>query len=553
MVSSVRGRLSLVVGVATALTACGAGHGAGEPGVIEIGEQQQTSAFTRNFNPLLELGDVRWPARGSMYEPLLIFNPLTGVFLPWLAESYEFDGDHRRLAFKLRHGVRWSDGRPFTARDVAFTFELMKKFPALDLRNFWQYLAEVRVTADDAVEFRFPRPFVPGLEDISSQPIVPEHAWKDVADPIAFANEHPVATGPFTEVTSFKPQAYRVDRNPRWWRGTPAVKALHFRAYPANDQTILAIINDDLDWAGDFIPAVERIHVGRDPAHHGYWFPAIDAMVMLFANTKVAPFGDARVRKALSMAIDRQRVVTVAMHGYTHPADATGLSGAYDRYRDPAAVAAGAGWMKHDLDGARRLLDEAGVVMGPDGWRRGPDGARLRVPLLVPVGFSDWVVASQIIVRGLRKLGVDAGIATIDMNAWTEKVQRGEFVLSMGWTLPSYSPYGFYRGLLSPKTVKPIGEDAAENWHRFGLAAADDVFTQLEATTDGDQQLGLYRRLEAMFAAQAPAIPLFPGPLWGSFTTKRFTGFPDAHDPYAPLSPNLFPQTLLVLARLKPR
>src|SRR5262245_3737123 len=87
-----------------ALAACGAGHGAGEPGVIEIGELQQTSAFTRNFNPLLELGDVRWTARGSMYEPLLIFNPLTAAFVPWLAESYQFDGDHRRLAFQIRRG-----------------------------------------------------------------------------------------------------------------------------------------------------------------------------------------------------------------------------------------------------------------------------------------------------------------------------------------------------------------------------------------------------------------------------------------------------------------
>lgn len=535
------------------LTACGAGRPAAEPGVMEIGESRQSSSFTRNFNPLLELGDVRWPAKCAMYEPLLIWNPLEGSFVPWLAESYGFSEDHRRLDFKLRHGITWSDGRPFTARDVAFTFHLVKKVPALDLRNMWEYLADVRAVGDDAVEFHFKRPLVPAIEDVSSHPIVPEHIWKDVADPFTFANENPVATGPFTEVTSFKPQAYRVERNPRYWRGPPAVKALHFRAYPANDQTILAIINDDLDWAGDFIPAVERIHVARDPEHHRYWFPAIDAMVMLYANTKVAPFGDARVRKALSMTIDRQRIVRVAMHGYTHAADATGLSDAYERFRDPAAVAAGAAWMKHDLEGAGRLLDEAGVVMGPDGWRRGPDGAPLRLSLLVPVGFSDWVVASQIIARGLRKVGVDAGISTIDMNAWTEKVQRGEFVLSMGWTLPSYTPYNFYLGMMARRTVRPIGEDAAENWQRFGLPAADEVFTKLEATTDADEERSLYRALEVMFAEQAPAIPLFPGPLWGSFSTKRFTGFPDEHDPYAPLSPNLFPQTFLVLSRLQPR
>jgi peptide/nickel transport system substrate-binding protein len=553
MVFSDGARRLPLAGLVMALAACGGSRAEGEPGVIEIGEQRQSSSFTRNFNPLLELGDVRWPAKAAMYEPLLIWNALTGAFVPWLAESYRFSEDHLRLDFQIRRGVTWSDGKPFTARDVAFTFHLVKKVPALDLRNMWQFLADVRAIGDDAVAFHFVRPLVPSIEDISSQPIVPEHVWKDVADPFAFTNDHPVATGPFTEITSFKPQAYRVDRNPRYWKGLPSVKALHFRAYPANDQTILAIINDDLDWAGNFIPAVERIHVARDPAHHGYWFPAIDAMVMLFANTTVPPFGDVRVRKALSMAIDRQRVVTVAMHGYTHPADATGLSDAYDRLRDPAAVAAGAGWMKHDPEGARRLLDEAGVVIGPDGWRRGPDGTRLRLSLLVPVGFSDWVVASQIIARGLRKVGLDAGISTIDMNAWTEKLQRGEFVLSMGGTLPSYTPYGFYRGMLSRKTARPIGEDAPENWHRFGVPEADEAFTTLEATTDPAEERRLYHALEAMFAAHAPAIPLFPGPLWGSFTTKRFTGFSDAHDPYAPLSPNLIPQALMVLTRLSPR
>jgi peptide/nickel transport system substrate-binding protein len=184
-----------------------------------------------------------------------------------------------------------------------------------------------------------------------------------------------------------------------------------------------------------------------------------------------------------------------------------------------------------------------------------PDGARLRVPLLVPVGFSDWVVAlADHRARAAQDRHRRGPSSTIDMNAWTEKVQRGEFVLSMGWTLPSYSPYGFYRGLLSRKTAKPIGEDAAENWHRLRPGGG----RRRVRAARGDDRRGRAARsstatLEAMFAENAPAIPLFPGPLWGSFTTKRFTGFPDAHDPYAPLSPNLFPQTLLVLARLAPR
>jgi peptide/nickel transport system substrate-binding protein len=535
------------------MPACAAHRTAAEPGVLEIGESRQTSAFIRNFNPLLEVGDVRWPSRGAMYEPMLIFNPTTGSFVPWLAQSYRWSEDRLEIEFNLRHGVRWSDGRPFTARDVAFTFELLKKNAALDLLGVGQYLDRVRAVDDHTVVFDFGRPFVPGLDDISVQPIVPAHIWRDVPDPITFANPNPVGTGPFTEVSSFAPQAYRVERNPDYWNGPSPIRALHFRAYPANDQTILAIINGDIDWAGDFIPAVERIHVARDPVHHHYWFPTVDATVVLFANTTVPPFGDVRVRKAFSMAIDRERLVMVAMHGYTHPSDATALSDAHERFRDPEAVAAGEAWVRHNPEAAGRLLDQAGVIRGPDGWRRGPDGNRLRLVLLVPVGFTDWVVASQVIARDLRKVGVDARIGTLDMNAWNEKVQKGEFVLSMGWTSASFTPYGFYRGLMSTRTVKPIGQDASENWQRIGIAEADPLFAKLESTVDAGEQLSLFHGLEALFVKHAPAIPLFPGPLWGSFNTERFTGFPDAEHPYAPLSPNLFPQTLLVLTRLQPR
>jgi peptide/nickel transport system substrate-binding protein len=245
--------------------------------------------------------------------------------------------------------------------------------------------------------------------------------------------------------------------------------------------------------------------------------------------------------------------VMVAMHNYTHPSDGTGLSDAHERFRDPAAVAAGRAWVSHDPAGAERLFDAAGLTRGPDGWRRGPDGGRWAPKLLVPVGFSDWVVATQVIARGLRAVGVDATMQTLDYNAWNDRVQKGEFVLSMGWTLFSNTPYTFYRGLMSRQSVKPIGQDASDNWHRLAIPEADAYLTRLEETVDPAEQMRLYHALELVFAQQAPAIPLFPGPLWGEFNSKRFTGFPDASNPYAPLSPNLFPQSLLVLTRLSPR
>src|SRR4029079_17334839 len=122
---------------------------------------------------------------------------------------------------------------------------------------------------------------------------------------------------------------------------------------------------------------------------------------------------DVRVRKALSLTIDRALLSKVAMHGWTRPSDATGLSGAHARLRDGEAVKKG-DWVGFDAPRAERLLDEAGLRRGPDGWRRAPDGTTLSFTVQTPVGYSDWVAAAQIIARGLRHVGVDALVRTSD-------------------------------------------------------------------------------------------------------------------------------------------
>src|SRR6185369_7496122 len=105
---------------AVACLACAPRRESLDPGVMVVSEGDQTPAFVRNFNPLLEAGDVRWPTRRAMYEPMLVHNPLTGEYVPWLAERYAWNEDRTELRFFLRRAVRWSDGKPFTAADVVF-------------------------------------------------------------------------------------------------------------------------------------------------------------------------------------------------------------------------------------------------------------------------------------------------------------------------------------------------------------------------------------------------------------------------------------------------
>ncbi len=529
--------------------------GASGPALTISVEQQAT--WVRNFNPFMT-GKYRWPTVGPIHEPLLIYSTAQGVYEPWLATSYAWSEDERTLRFKLRPGVKWSDGTPFSARDVVFTFALMRKHAAFDSNGVWKFLTDVRASADDEVSFELARPFVPGLANLAQVPIVPEHIWSKVADPTTFANPEPVGTGPFTHVTVWQSQIFELGRNPHYWQPERfAVQRLRFPALSSNEQAMLALLKGDLDWAGNFVPEIDRVYVQRDPARHGYWYPATGATVFLYANTRRAPFDDVRVRKAISMAIDRDQIAKVAMYGYTRPADATGLSDAYERWRDPQVTAgAGGAWVHHDPARANALLDEAGYPRGAGGLRRGPGGKPLSYQINVVSGWSDWVRTCQLIANDLRAVGISASVKPYEFAAWFDRLQTGDFDLSIGWSSEGVTPYLLYRDLMATATVRPLGESSSVNWQRFGSPEADELLAAFEAAADPAEQRAILHRLQAVFSASAPAIPLFPGPAWGVFNARRWTGFPTAERPYAVLSPNpkanFQAEYMLVIAALTP-
>ncbi len=525
------------------------------PDGILVVSQEQQSSWVRNFNPLTTATSARWPTLAGIYEPLFVFNSVQGRQIPWLATASEWLEQNRVLRVTTRGGVLWSDGRTFTARDVAFTFNLLKRFPALDRRGVWGFLSAVRAIDDRTVDFRFSRVFIPGSDEIAAQQIVPEHGWRDVKDPVAFANEHPVATGPFTEVRVFKNQVYELGRNPHYWQpGLPRVEALRCPAFPGNDRANLALVFDEVDWAGNFVPAIDRVYVSRKPEHHKYWFPLTGSSIFLYANTGRAPFNDVRVRKALSMAIDRDLLVDVALYRYSKPADATGLSDAYSTWRDSAAVASG-DWVRHDVARASALLDEAGFKRGADGKRQLPDGKPWQYEILCVSGWSDWVRAAQVIARGFQEVGIDATVRTYDFSAWFQRVQEGNFDLSLGWSFEGPTPYTFYQWLMASSTVKPAGVASMGNWHRYGSAAATRALADFEREADPVAQRRLCAEIQRVFVAEAPAIPLYPNPSWAEYNTSRIEGFPSRETPYADASPNKFDrgELLLVLTRITPK
>tara|TARA_Y100001970_G_scaffold294222_1_gene448757 strand:+ start:6178 stop:7872 length:1695 start_codon:yes stop_codon:yes gene_type:complete len=521
-------------------------------GLAVLAELQ--SSWVRNFNPLSPSGLARWATSSGIYEPLFIYNSLSQDFIPWLGLKYSWSKNNKVLEIILRSGVLWSDGEPFSAKDVSFTYNLVKKYPALDTRDSWSYLDNVEAVDDTTVEFEFKRAYVPGFYDLVTRSIVPEHLWSEVNDPVKFSNPNPVGTGPFTEIIRFEKQIFELGKNPYYWnRNKPIIEKLVFNAYSGNEAATLALINGDLDWTGIFIPSIERVFVQKDPEHHKYWFSPTGYSSYLYLNTTKPFFRDKNIRKAISYAIDRELMIEVGMYNYMAPAHVTGLS-AHNKIWYAPDLEKKENWVVYNLDLSNRLLDSLGFLKNDRGYRISSDSSILSFEIICVSGWSDQIRSAQILSSNLKKIGIDVKVQSFDFGTWISRLQRGEFDMSFGWgDMGGTNPFRLFKGLMSFENVKPVGEIADVNWHRFGLSSADSLFSIFEEISDPDRIKSIIFQLQDLFIEHAPALPINAVANYAQCNTKYFTNFPSEDNPYTVLAPYSSHANLLVLLNLKKR
>jgi peptide/nickel transport system substrate-binding protein len=549
--------VSLLIISSMLLVSCGSSASSGSGAYLAI-NFEQVPTWVRNFNPFsaTPLGSTLT----AIYEPMMIYNKATGKLVPWLATDYSWNTDNTLLTFKLRKDVKWSDGQPFTAQDVLYTFNLLKTNDALigvgSTSTFLQnYIDSITAPDDLTVEVKFKTVYTLALYDLADQFIVPQHIWKDVKDPLTWTNDNPVGTGPFTQVAKFEAQIYVLEKNPYYWQpGKPAFKGIRYPVFADNDSANLALVNGDLDWAGNFVANIQKTYVSKDPSDNHYYFVGAN-MVMLYINPSIKPFDNPEVRKAISMGIDRKMVVQTAEYDYIPPADATGIGDVQASWKDPAAVAAGT-WTNYDVATANQMLDAAGLKRGTDGTRLDQAGKPMEYQLIVPSGWTDWISACQIISQNMSSLGIKVNVQTPEQDTWTDTVSKGQFQ----WTLDTGdlgpTPFNFYLGQMSQLTVQPIGQSANDNFDRYVSPDADKILAQFGQTADPALQKQYASQLEAIFVKEAPALPLFAGVDWYEYSTARFNGFPSQDNPYAPGVPwpgGPYNTALIILTTVTPK
>jgi peptide/nickel transport system substrate-binding protein len=493
------------------------------------------------FNPAVNSLSV-----GFVYEPLVYVNSLkAGAETPMLASSYKWSDDKKSITFVIRDGVKWNDGQSMTADDVAFTFNLMKQTPALDLYSLWSGAGLQSVTANgNQVTMTFAGNAQTYFYLFAGQVgIVPKHIWSTgdpASKPDTWADEKPVGTGPFM-VNLCAPNNITYTANPSYWQqGKPWIQTVQYPAYLDNGPANLDLANGKAQWGGQYIPNIDAAYKAKSKDNN-YWFPPMTNVALIPNNDPShKATSTLAVRQAIAAALDRQKISELGESGYQPAANQTGIvTPTFDKYFDQGALTA-SGYDKPNTDKAKQLLASAGY--GPD--------KPLKLTVITVSGYTDWDASLAVIKQQLKPIGIDITVQDLEGQTYNDRLYKGDFDLAYGPQLSGGpSPYYELRQLLYSKNSAPVGTDAASNYERYNNPAVDKLFDDY-ATADDATQVSIIKQISGHMISDVPFIPTTESVDWYQYNTTDLQGWPTKDNAYAQPAPWNFPDNEQVLLNL---
>jgi peptide/nickel transport system substrate-binding protein len=528
--------------------------------VMQGGANGQNPDFA-NFNIRTPGGAVNgWHsgALQTMAEPLIMFNVLTGEYENWLAESWQYNTDFTELNLKLRKGIEWTDGTPFTSKDVVFTFNTVRDHQDKMVHTAEiNFLKEAQAVDDLTVNFVLnkPNPRWWATTLTSNHGVVeqfyPETVFKD-QDPVTFtfydpAKGWPIGTGPYKLVQSTAQQKV-FDLNPGYWGAKtgfkPLPKVQRIIVLPSQDDTLATqrLINNEIDMCKIVPVPTLKSAFAQNPkvvtftgqeAPYGYtdWCP-----ISVGFNDSAAPFDKAEMRQAINFAIDRTKLVNLAESGAGvlayHQFTPYVWFQKFDEAIQPTQQKYGLDGTAH-LDKVSQLMGQMGYTKGGDGLWADASGQKPNMKIAVP----DWLKNyGPPLSQQLRDAGFDA---TFDTSPGLDsQVQTGDQPLYFNCQGPAgvkgMDPY-FMLSIFTSQYYRPTGQPAPISWatSRYRNPAYDDVVEKISPlSVDDPKTLDYFGQAMDLWFKDLPMVYVSQLIIRYPMNTTYWTGWPSKDKPY---------------------
>ncbi|MDD2499828.1 MAG: peptide-binding protein [Geobacter sp.] len=446
--------------------------------------------------PILASDSASHGVAGLIYNGLIKYDKDLKI-VGDLAESYQVSPDGLAITFKLRKNVTWHDGKPFTSRDVLYTYRVIidPKTPTAYSEDFKQVAA---VTTPDAftVVVHYAKPYAPALASWGVA-ILPSHLLEgqDITkSPLA---RKPVGTGPFRFKEWVAGQKVVLEANKEYFEGRPYLDRYVYRMIPDTSTMYMELKAGGVDQMG--LTPVQFARQTDTPrfkaAFNKYRYPS-NGYLYLGYNLRHPLFKDVRVRRAMTAAINKDELIQGVLFGMGQKADGPMIPGRWAHNPQIKDI-------QFNPEYARQLLAEAGWKAGSDGFLQ-KDGKPLRFTILTNQGNQQRLMTAQIIQQRLKQVGVDVRIRIVEWAAFLKEfIDKGNFeVVLLAW-MTSQDP-DMYDIWHSSKT-KP-GE---LNFIGYNNPEVDRLLEEGRSTFDIEKRKKAYYRIQDILAEEQPYTFLY--------------------------------------------
>jgi len=500
-----------LLAAAMALSSCSAPNQRRDPNTIVA----VYSADANTLNPLFANNEPAFLFYTFIFDGLINVAGPDFHVIPWLATSWNTTRDHLHWQVALRHGVAWSDGAPFTARDVVFTWKTMLN-PAVGFPYAGQfnYIKDVVAEGPYAVRFDLSQPNVLFVTSALGSPILPEHILSKIPSAqmrTSTFGQHPIGTGPYVLSSWHHDDAVIFTRNPHWWHGPVNISRIQFRIVLNNDARVDAMVDGSADIYTTILPADYRTLRVIAPNLSYVHLPDLFSRFII-VNERVPGLGDLVVRQAMMYGWDRRAVVDGLYHG-----DVTlnnGIEPWALRYWHDSAVPQ----YPYDPQRARAMLEAGGWRLGRDGVRR-RGNIRLSYTIFVENGDSVLTDVCAAFQADMRAIGIAIALRNLDYATFIDDTNDMKYQLALtGWggtTDPD--EYTF----LDSSQMEPVGNndtayrnarvdrDLVEGLRAFDKAKRRAIYDDLQVVT-GETVPVLWGYDETFGAAYSSRVRLNP-------------------------------------------